>query len=180
MNFLGRLFALIILLLFLSKPVAAFKCAAIETYAGGGPDSLFANSANLRSPSGVAVDSIGNYYIAAYGQHRIFKVDITGRLTVVAGNGISGFSGDGGLATSACLSSPRGVAMDVAGNLYIADQDNHRIRKVDTTGVITTVAGNDDYGYSGDGGLATAASLRKPSGVTVDSSGNLYIADSYN
>ena len=92
----------------------------------------------------------------------------------------TGYSGDGGAATNAGLNYPSGVAVDAAGNLYIADSDNKRIRKVDTNGIITTVAGNGSAGYSGDGGAATNARLYYPTGVAVDASGNLYIADTEN
>ena len=99
-----------------------------------------------------------------------------GTLTVVAGNGIKGYSGDGGAAVSASLNGPRGLALDAAGVLYIADTHNYRIRRV-SGGIITTVAGGGDPIGSGDGGPATSASLANPNGVAVDGAGNLYIAD---
>ena len=102
-----------------------------------------------------------------------------GDITTVAGT-TAGFSGDGGAATSAQLNLPTGVAFDSAGNLFIADRLNHRIRKVDTSGNITTVAGNGTAGFSGDGGAATSAQLFQPNGLTFDSSGNLFIADTLN
>ena len=117
-------------------------------------------------------------YIADTGNHRIRKVS-NGVITTVAGNGTAGFSGDNGPATSAQLNHPLGVAVDSAGNLYIADYWNNRIRKV-SNGVITTVAGNGNAGFSGDNGPATSAQLNYPTGVAVDSAGNLYIADSHN
>ena len=135
---------------------------------------------NLNSPSGVTVDGAGNLYIADTNNHRIRKVDTSGVITTVAGTGVSGYSGDDGLATAAQLNNPYGVTVDGAGNLYIADRSNHRIRKVDTSGVITTVAGTGAYGYSGDDGTAITAQLNFPYGVTIDSIGNLYIADSFN
>src|SRR6202023_1221138 len=101
-------------------------------------------------------------------------------ITTVAGNGTWGFSGDGGPATSALLHNPYGVAVDAAGNLYIADSNNSRIRRVTPSGTITTAAGNGTPGFSGDGGMATAAQLNKPIGMAVDAAGNLYIADCYN
>jgi uncharacterized protein (TIGR03437 family) len=125
-------------------------------------------------PKAVAIDSAGNLYIADSGNLRVRKVS-GGTETTVAGNGTVGFSGDGGPATMASL-SPIGVAVDSSGNLYIADFDNSRVRKV-SGGTITTVAGNGISGFSGDGGSATSASLLYPSGVAVDSAGNLYIAD---
>ena len=100
--------------------------------------------------------------------NRIRKVATNGIITTVAGNGGYGYAGDGGAATNASLYYPAGVAVDAAGNLYIADSDNNRIRKVDTNGIITTVAGNGGSGYSGDGGAATNASLDYPDGVAVD------------
>ncbi|MFL6448655.1 MAG: Ig-like domain repeat protein [Bryobacteraceae bacterium] len=154
----------------------------ITTVAGNGSygfsgDGGPATSARLEGPSAVAVDGSGNLYIAD--GNRIRKVSAsTGVITTVAGNGSSGYSGDGGPATSASLFYPRGVAVDGSGNIYIADEDNNRIRKVSAgTGVITTVAGNGSDGFSGDGGPATSASLEGPSAVAVDGSGNLYIAD---
>ena len=126
---------------------------------------------------GVAVDSAGNLYIADTGNSRIRKVSVAnGTITTVAGNGTSGFTGDGSSATSAELNRPVGVAVDSAGNLYIADTGNNRIRKV-SNGVITTIAGSGAQGYSGDGGPATIAALSVPTGVAVDSAGNVYIAD---
>jgi streptogramin lyase len=120
--------------------------------------------------------------IADRSNQRIRRVDaVTGVITTVAGNGASGFSGDGGPATAANLSGPFGVAVDAAGNVLIADQNNARIRRVDAvTGVITTVAGNGAGGFSGDGGPATAASLSNPVGVAVDAAGNVLIADRSN
>ena len=164
----------------------------ITTVAGGGTNVLGdggpATNASL-SAGDVAVDAIGNLFIAGYG--RIRKVDTSGIITTVAGNGSSGYSGDGGAATNARLAFPAGVAVDGSGNLFIADNGNERIRKVATNGVIMTVAGNGQLGYSGDGGAATNASLSlasnsgwnasvMPSGLAVDSSGNLFIADYHN
>src|SRR6201993_4521796 len=101
-------------------------------------------------------------------------------IQTAAGNGTSAFSGDNGAAAKASLSEPFGVAVDAVGNLYIADTSNHRIRKVDTSGMITTVAGNGTEGFSGDGGAATSASLNFPTGVTVDRADNLLITDQSN
>jgi uncharacterized protein (TIGR03437 family) len=152
---------------------------AITTVAGGGSsigDNGPATSAQLSSPNGEAMDTAGNLYIVDSG--RVRKV-ANGVISTVAGIGTFGFSGDNGPATSAELDYPAGVAVDSAGNFYIADTGNHRIRKV-SGGVITTVAGNGTLGFSGDNGLATSAQLDYPGGVAVDSAGNLYIADSYN
>jgi uncharacterized repeat protein (TIGR01451 family) len=142
----------------------------------GGP----ALSAQLNSPNGVAVDSLGNVYIADSNNERVVKVDASGVITTVAGSGSCCYGGDGGPATIAQLYYPTGVAVDAAGNLYIADSNNQRVRQVNAAGIITTVAGSGNIGYSGDGAAATAAELYYPEGVAVDASGNLYIADSGN
>jgi sugar lactone lactonase YvrE len=157
----------------------------ITTVAGNGTGGFVgdggpATSAQLNFPSGVFVDSAGNLFIADEFNNRVRKVDITGNITTVAGNGTGGFAGDNGPATSAQLSSPNGVFVDSAGSLFIADSSNNRIRKVDANGIITTVAGNGTRGFAGDGGPATSAQLSSPSGVFVDSAGNLFIADSSN
>jgi len=145
--------------------------------AGGfGGDGGPATSAWLNEPSGVAVDSAGNIYIADSGNNRIREVSI-GVITTVAGGGSS--LGDGGPATSAQLNGPSGIAVDAAGNLYIADTYNNRIRKV-ANGVITTVAGDGAQGLGGDGGPAISAQVFRPQGAAVDSSGSLYIADTIN
>jgi len=153
----------------------------VQGYSGdGGP----ATSAEFNDPSAIAIDAAGNVYIADAANHRIRKVDTLGTITTFAGNGTPGFSGDGGPATSAELYYPYGVAVDTSGNVYVADTWNNRIRKVDTSGVITTFAGNGTSGFeelggtgnSGDGGPATAASLYGPEGVAVDALGNVYIA----
>jgi sugar lactone lactonase YvrE len=158
----------------------------ITTVAGNGSygylgDGGAATSAEFRDPFGVAVDAAGNLYIADSESQRIRKVDTSGNITTVAGNGVCcGYSGDGGAAASAQIYYPTGVAVDAAGNLYIAEYNNQRIRKVSAAGTIATVAGNGGWGYSGDGAAATSAQLRNPSGVAVDASGNLYVADSGN
>ena len=157
----------------------------ITTVAGNGingysGDNEAATNASLNWPSGVAVDASGNLFIADTSNNRIRKVDPNGFVTTVAGNGTYGYAGDGGAATNASLDYPQGVAVDTSGDLFIADTDNHRIRKVDPNGLITTVAGNGTYGNSGDGGAATDASLNFPSAVAVDNSGNLFIADTGN
>ena len=129
------------------------------------------------SGAGLAVDSADNLYVSD-ALTVIWKIDPNGNGTIVAGTPWGfGYGGDGGPATQALLLIPAGVTVDAAGNLYIADWLNNRIRKVDTNGIITTVAGNGSQAFSGDGGLATAASLSLPQDVTTDSAGNLYIAD---
>ena len=129
---------------------------------------------------GIAVDKNGNIYIAMRDHNIISRVDTHGNMTRFAGTGESGFSGDDGKATEARLKIPAGLTFDKKGNLYIADRNNHRIRKVDTRGIITTVAGNGTAGFSGDGGKATQAQLSLPSGVVVDDKGNVYISDRSN
>jgi hypothetical protein len=163
------------------------KVGLISTLAGNGTAGFSGNGglatgAELDEPSGVAVDTSGNLYIADYYNNRIRKVTAsTGDISTVAGNGTAGYSGDGGAATSAELYWPYGVAVDMSGNIYIADSTNERIRKVTaSTGVISTVAGNGTVGHSGDGGAATSAELDNPHGVAIDGSGNIYIADGYN
>ncbi len=147
----------------------------IATVAGGAPaPSPVAAGASFGEPVGVAADSSGNVYFSAL--QNVFKIDSTGAVTLVAGTGRPGYSGDGGPAASASLSWPGGLAVDSSGNLYIADAGNNRVRKV-SAGVITTVAGNGVRGESGDGGPATSATLSWPNGVAVSGSGNLYIAE---
>jgi uncharacterized repeat protein (TIGR01451 family) len=157
--------------------VTRFAGTGVAGQAGDGGPAL---SAELNSPNGVAADSLGNVYIADSNNERILKVDTFGVITTVAGSGSCCYSGDGGPATVAELYYPTGVAVDAAGNLYIADSNNQRIRRVNAAGVITTLAGNGTAGYSGDGGASTSAELYYPYGVAVDASGNLYIADSNN
>lgn len=146
-------------------------------YSGdGGP----ATSAGIAFPVSVAADPAGNVYFADLSSHRIRKVDLAGVVTTVVGNGTPGFGGDGGAATAAQILSPKGIAVDGAGNLYFADTGNDRVRRVDANGVITTVAGTGLPGFSGDGGPATSARLSSPRDVKVDAQGNIYIADAGN
>jgi len=152
-------------------------------YSGDGGPAI---KAGLPSPTGLAMDSSGNLYILETAIGRVRKVSASGTITAYAGNGTSGFSGDGAAATSAQLFPGHGIAIDSSGNLYIADLYNNRIRKVDPSGIITTFAGSGaanslgQGGYSGDGGPATAAMLNLPDAVAVDAAGNVYIADSSN
>jgi sugar lactone lactonase YvrE len=143
-------------------------------FSGDGGDATLAQ---LNSPFGVAVDASGNLYIADYGNSVIRKVDGARTISTIAGIGTAGYSGDSAAANTAELNGPFGVAVDAAGNLFIADFYNNLIRKVDTAGYITTVAGNGPAGFTGDGGVATSAKLRRPTGVAVDASGSLFIAD---
>lgn len=158
----------------------------ITTIAGTGTqgfsgDGGQAVAARLDSPEGLALDSNDHLYIADTHNHRIRRVDLTtGLIATVAGSG-AGFAGDGGPSAAARLNLPTALAVDAAGNLYIADTENFRIRKIAAVGgAISTVAGNGRQGFSGDGGAATAASIDSPSGLAVDAAGNLYIADTHN
>jgi sugar lactone lactonase YvrE len=156
----------------------------ISTVAGNGASGYFgdgyaATNAELKGPQAVAVDAMGNLFIADTQNSRIRKVDTNGIITSVAGKGYLLYYGDGGAATNAGF-APFGVAVDALGEFFIADQNNNRIRKVDTNGIITTIAGKGTIGYSGDGGNATNAALNHPASVFVDATGNLLIADSSN
>lgn len=148
-----------------------------ETYGGDGGQ---ATSASLRQPSSMVVDTAGNLLIADRLNHRIRKVATNGIITTIAGNGTGGFSADGGSATAAALFYPSDIALDLYGNIFIADQGNNRIRKVTPGGIISTVAGNGTTGSGGDGGSATAAQLNIPVGVAVDGSTFIYVVDSLN
>ncbi len=146
-----------------------------------GGDNGQAIAAKIYYPLAPVFDGAGNIYFCDFANDRIRKIAPDGRITTVAGSGARGFAGDGGPATAAKLNAPVSVALDRSGNLYIADWLNHRVRRVTaSTGVITTVAGNGEARYGGDGGLATEAQLNGPNGVTVDGAGNIYIADTNN
>jgi trimeric autotransporter adhesin len=144
---------------------------------GYGGDNGAATSAQIYTPTGVAVDAKGNLYIADYQNHRVRMVTPGGTISTVAGNGNQGYAGDGGPATSALLNYPAGVAVDSGGNLYIADWGNYVIRKVLPNGTIATIAGNHLPGYTGDGGLAVQAEIGSPTDVSVDASWNVYFTD---
>ncbi|MBO9541711.1 SBBP repeat-containing protein [bacterium] len=166
----------------------------ITTYAGGvynanyvttsgyAGDGGAASAAQLSSPQGITLDGSGNVYIADSGNHRIRMVTkATGIMTTVAGDGNAAYTGDGLAATATSLKSPRGIAVDSSGNIYIADTGNHRIRKVTkSTGKISTLAGTGGAGYSGDDGPAVSAQLNNPYDVAVDAAGNVFIADTSN
>ncbi len=146
-------------------------------YSGdGGP----ATQASLHGPWGITLDALGNIYFSDIGNQRIRKIDTSGIITTVAGNGIAGYNGDGIAAISASLNFPRGVLVDSAGNLYIADTFNNRVRKVTPSGTISTIAGTGISGYTGDGGPATAATLFIPQAVAINSSGKVFVADNGN
>jgi hypothetical protein len=145
--------------------------------AGDGPFGGSATSAALNGPRDVAVNGAGTVFIADLNNNVVEMVSTSGVISVFAGTGTAGFSGNGGAATSAELSSPHGVAFDASGNVYIADADNNVIRIVNSAGVISTFAGNNTAGFSGDGGPATSAELSTPVSIALDPGGNLYISD---
>ena len=147
--------------------------------AGFAGDGGQATSAQLNFPTGIALDSSGNLYIADSLNLRIRKFS-GGTLSTIAGNGVLSYSGDGGPATGAQLNDPQAVAVDAAGNLYIADTFNNVIREVSASGTITTIAGSGTAGYSGDGSAATGAKLNFPQGMVIDTSGNIYFSDTQN
>ncbi|HMD15261.1 MAG TPA: hypothetical protein VKH18_01240 [Terriglobales bacterium] len=170
------------LALVLFAPQVSWAQYTISTVAGGGPGAsgVAELNASIGYPGTIAFDTAGNAYIADIYSSRVLKVNPAGIVTAVAGNDTSGYSGDGGPATSAALSHPIGVAVDSAGNVFIADTGNSVIREVvASTGNIQTVAGNGVAGYSGDGS-ATSVELNEPFGVSVDGSGNIFIADTSN
>jgi uncharacterized protein (TIGR03437 family) len=157
----------------------------ITTVAGTGQEGssaagALATATMLSFPRGVAVDPHGNLHIADTGNSRILKVASNDTVSIVAGTGVAGFSGDGGPAASAQLSYPEGLAFDLTGNLYIADSWNYRIRKIDSSGTIRTIVGNGSYGPFGDGGSALDASLGVIQSLAVDPLGNVYLSDPYN
>ncbi len=147
---------------------------------GGNGDGGTAARAEFDFPSSVAADTAGNVYVADTRNHRIRKIDAAGVISTLAGTGEDGDRGDGGPATQAQLCLPAGVAADAAGNVYVADTWNHRVRKINASGVISTIAGNGVRGFRGDGGQAAQAGLAYPAGVAIDAAGNVYIADSLN
>jgi trimeric autotransporter adhesin len=154
-------------------------------YSGDGGSATAPTTTNgggvaLYDPQAIAFDSAGNYYIADTGNNRIREVNTKGIINTVAGNGNPGFAGDGGPAGNAELNQPTGVFVDSQGNIYIADNLNNRVRKVSSSGTITTVAGNGLFSYSGDGGPSTAAQLNAPAGVAAGAPGTLFISDTQN
>lgn len=157
----------------------------ISTIAGNGTmgyagDGGGATSAKLNSPGGVCTDASGNVYIGDKGNNVVRKINSSGDISTFAGNNTAGFSGDGAAATAAQLNKPSNMKADKAGNIYIIDLSNNRIRKVDVSGKITTYAGITEVGFGGDGGPATAAKFTWPTDIAIDTSGNFYIADAGN
>lgn len=149
----------------------------IRTVAGGGNGETPAASASLVQAEGIAIDGAGNVYVADAGDNRIRKIKPEGIIKTIAGTGSAAFSGDGGPATAAALNHPYGIALDLNGNIYVADLGNARVRRIDANGVITTVAGGGTTSIAGDGIQATNAQLKSPRNVAVDNLGNLYISD---
>lgn len=157
----------------------------ITTIAGTGTngyngDNIAATAAQIFDPGGVAFDTAGNIYFADGHNFRVRKIDKSGIITTVAGTGSPGYNGDNIPATNAELNVPSNLSVDMGGNIYVADYDNGRIRKIDRSGIIHTIAGDSTQGYSGDNGPATAAELNRPLGVYADVYGNIYIGDTYN
>jgi len=182
----------VIILLLLILSLMALSCGdtlilqgdnpgVISTIAGGGDDVAQTGDAALNvtivQPKQVIAQDLGDFYIIESGFHRLLYVDSRGKINRIAGSTSFGFSGDGGPAVNALLYDPAGIAIDHNGNLYIADMSNHRVRKIDTAGIINTVAGSENAGFGGDGGPATQASLYKPMDVTVDPLGRIFISD---
>jgi sugar lactone lactonase YvrE len=167
------------------KPLADLAPCEITTVAGGVDyvgDGFLGLSETILSPRRVAVDAARNTYVADPVNHRVRRIDgRTRAITTVAGCGRPGFDGDGALAVAAALDAPSGVAVDTAGNVFVADSAKHRVRRVDAaTGRITTVAGTGEATFAGDGGPATAAALRSPGDLAIDAAGNLLVADAGN
>jgi hypothetical protein len=189
-----RKFVLLLLLVTTNTLVNYAQTGYITTFAGTGAlgysgDGGPAVEARLNAPIGVIADAAGNIYISDFGTNVIRKVSSTGIISTVAGNGTSGYMGDGGPATAAGLQEPEGMAVDATGNLYIADDRNNVIRKVTPAGIITTIAGNGygsgipafcNGGYNGDGIAATAAELNNPEFIAIDAAGNIYFSDHCN
>lgn len=168
-----------------TQSFTVYGAGTIVTMAGNGiagnaGDGGLATAASLTSPTGLSFDAAGDLDLADVGTDTARQVSTAGLIATIAGSGSAGFAGDGGPASAALLNGPTGLALDALGNLYIADSANHRIRMITPGGVISTVAGNGTAGYSGDGGLATAAELNTPHGLAFDAAGNLYIADTAN
>jgi len=179
-----RTYTHLLLALLISMPFVS-NSQDINTVAGNNSQGFMgdngqATAAELNNPTEVAVDAIGNIYITDFANDRIRQVNTGGIIFTLAGNGKSGYTGDNGQATNAELNNPAGIAVDNNGNIYIADASNNVVRKVNSSGVITTIAGTGTSGFSGDGNAATAAKLSDPNSVAVDGSGNVYISDAGN
>jgi sugar lactone lactonase YvrE len=162
------------------SPTGTITTIAGDGQSGFSGDGGPAVQARFDSPISVAVDAGGGVLVADQNNNRVRRIDPSGTITTIAGDGVKGFAGDGGPATSAELSAPVGVAVDARGGLLIADQDNNRVRRVDGSGAITTIAGDGAPAFAGDGGPATSASLHGPTGVAADPHGGVLIADAGN
>jgi sugar lactone lactonase YvrE len=171
-----------LLIILLSIPLFTNAQNTITTIAGTGiagstGDGSAATAAQIDAPGGIVFDAAGNIYFSDYYRHVIRKIDPSGNISTFAGTGSAGFSGDGGPASAARFYSPNKMSFDIAGNLFVADYNNNRVRKISTSGIITTIVGTGTIGSTGDGGNATAATLWHPSDVVTDNAGNVFIAD---
>jgi len=175
MKLTATILTLLLCLLF-QIPVGFAQSGIITTYVG----PSFSAEGTLDAVKSLVPDGLGGFYFTSESQNRVLKVTAAGVVIAIAGSGTRGFGGDGGPALAALLSSPRGIALDAAGNLYFSDLSNHRVRKITASGVITTIAGNGTAGFAGDNGPATSAQLNRPEGLAIDSAGNIFIADSAN
>lgn len=170
----------------IQMPYGSRKTATIKTIAGNGiagysGDGEAPLEAMLNQPSGIVYSPYTGLYIADSFNHRVRQLNFRdGTITLLAGNGVAGYSGDGGLATAASLNEPTNLALDAWGNVYVAEYLGHRIRRIDEDGIISTIAGTGEAGFSGDDGLAVDAQINHPSGITVDRLGNIYISDTLN
>jgi trimeric autotransporter adhesin len=176
---------IVLLSLFVLLSATKLRGQTIVTIAGTGTigysgDGGAATAAMLRYPQNVVADVAGNVYIGDAVNNCVRKIDKAGIISTIAGTGTSGFSGDGGAATAATFNNTQGIAVDATGNVYVADYMNNRVRKISTSGIITTIAGAGTAGHTGDGGAATLAELFMPYGIHLDASGNLYIAEEGN
>src|SRR6058998_257171 len=173
---------------FVTQPLALFALLSsigyaqyptITTYVGPTLPAIGAraNTQSIGVPQAVATDGAGGFYVTSSSHNRVYRVTADGTLLLIAGNGFTGFSGDGGPASAALLNYAHGVAVDGAGNVFVADTYNNRIRKITPDGIISTVVGSGAWGSGGDGGPAQAAQLGAPRGLTIDRAGNLFIAD---
>ncbi len=164
--------------------IVAASNALITTVAGTigvfPPSPVPALNAPLGQTIGVTTDTNGNAYFTDPDNEMVLRLNSNGSLTAIAGNGNADFTGDGGLGTAASLDNPAAVAVDASGNVYVADEYNNRVRMITPNGIITTIAGTGDYGFTGDHGPAILAQLNLPAGIAVDSSGNVYVADTFN